>query len=177
MPSLVKERSPEQTAISVSLTKDQLAQIDARADSLNLPRSRYLVLLAQHDIARGGPLTIVTQEESQTSTPVDFTPAALDFLKLAVPALTQYQDSHGQCPPPEFPEATAHTELWEFFLKQRDQILKDKWIQSSNAGYDIGMDRAIRHWLQKNQDLWFIPQDDAEATPQDPAPATPPNPA
>jgi len=27
----------------------------------------------------------------------------------------------------------------EFFLKQREQILKDKWIQSRNAGYDIGM--------------------------------------
>ena len=169
MPNLVKERSPEQTAISVSLTKEQLVQIDARADSLNLPRSRYLVLVAQHDIARGGPLTIVTQEETQTSTPVEFTPAALDFLKLAVPALTQYQDNHGQCPEPEVAETIARTELWEFFLKQRDQILKDKWIQSSNAGYDIGMERAIRHWLQKNQDLWYTPQDDAE----DPTPSPP----
>ncbi len=154
MPNLVKERSPEQTAISVSLTKEQLLQIDARADSLNLPRSRYLVLVAQHDIARGGPLTIVTQEQSQTRVPIALTPAALDFLKLAVPALTQYQDSHGQCPAPQVPETIALTELWEFFLKQRDHILKEKWIQSMNAGYDIGMDRAIRDWLQKNQDLW-----------------------
>jgi hypothetical protein len=99
------------------------------------------------------PLTIVTQEESQPSAQVEFTPAALDFLKLAVPALTQYQDSHGQCPTPQASEAIAQSELWEFFLKQRDQILKDKWIQSRNAGYDIGMQRGIRDWLQKNQDL------------------------
>ena len=171
MPNLVKERSPEQTAISVSLTKEQLAQIDARADSLNLPRSRYLVLVAQHDIARGGPLTIVTQVESQASAPVGFTPAALDFLKLAIPALTQYQDSHGQCPAPEVPETTAQSELWEFFLKQRDQILKYKLIQSRNAGYDIGMQRAIRDWLQKKRDLWATAQDDAEAPPSTPPPA------
>jgi hypothetical protein len=170
MPNLVKERSPEQTAISVSLTKEQLLQIDARADSLNLPRSRYLVLVAQHDIARGGPLTIVTQEQSQPTVPVELNPTALDFLKLAVPALTQYQDSHGQCPAPQVPETMAQTELWEFFLKQRDHILKDKWIQSSNAGYDIGMERAIRHWLQKNQDLWYTPQDDAEVPPPSPPP-------
>ena len=68
----------------------------------------------------------------------------------------------------------AQSELWQFFLKQRDQILKDKWIQSRNAGYDVGMQRAIRDWLQKNQDLWSIPQDDAETPPQDPAPPTPP---
>ena len=58
-----------------------------------------------------------------------------------------------ECPAPQVPETTAQSELWQFFLKQRDQILKDKWIQSRNAGYDIGMERAIRDWLQKNQDL------------------------
>jgi hypothetical protein len=119
-------------------------------------------------------LRLGVQEESQASAPVEFTPATLDFLKLAIPALTQYQDSHGQCPPPQVPDTTAQSELWEFFLKQLDQILKDKWIQSRNAGYDIGMQRAIRDWLQKNQDLWAADQEDAEAPPKNPAPATPP---
>jgi hypothetical protein len=68
----------------------------------------------------------------------------------------------------------AQSEIWEFFLKQRGQIPRDKWIQSRNAGYDIGMERAIRDWLQKNQDLWAADQEDAEAPPQNPAPATPP---
>ena len=74
MPNHVRERSAEQTAISVSLTKELLTQIDARADSLGLPRSRYIALLAQHDIARGGLLTIVTQEESQTPVPIGSPP-------------------------------------------------------------------------------------------------------
>jgi hypothetical protein len=61
----------------------------------------------------------------------------------------------------------------EFFLKQRDQIPRDKWILSRNAGYDIGMQRAIRDWLQKNQDLWAAAQeDDAQAAQPAPTPPT-----
>ena len=94
------------------------------------------------------------QDAATPVVPVELTPEALDFLKVAIPALTQYQDSHGHCPTPEVPAEIAETELWPYFLKQQDQILKDKWIESSNAGYDIGMERAIRGWLQKNQMLW-----------------------
>jgi hypothetical protein len=99
--------------------------------------------------------------------------APLDFLKLAVPALTQYQGSHGQCPAPEVPETIAQTELWESFLKQRDQILKDKWNSSRDAGYDIGMERAIREWLQRNYLVW-APEDVEESEPPESAPPTPP---
>jgi hypothetical protein len=154
MPNPLKARSQGQTAISVSLTKELLGRIDIRADALGLSRSRYLAVLAQQDMAKGGPLTIATQDESQPAAPTELTPESLEFLKHAIPALTQYQDSHGQCLPPEVPEAIDETELWEFFLKQRDQILKDKWIDSRNAGYDIGMERALRDWLQKNTLLW-----------------------
>ena len=59
---------------------------------------------------------------------------------------------------------------WLYFLKQREQILKDKWIQPRNAGFDIGMERAIPDWLQKNQDLWAADQDDAEDSPPSPPP-------
>jgi len=170
MPNHVRERSSEQTAISVSITKDLLAQIDVRATSLGLTRSRYLAVLAQQDIHTGGPLIIATQDESQLGPPIELTPKALDFLKLAVPALTQYQDSHGQCPAPEVSGPVSQTELWQFFLKQRDEILKDKWIDSRNAGYDIGMERAIRDWLQKNYALWSAPEDAAQAPP----PSAPP---
>jgi hypothetical protein len=97
---------------------------------------------------------IAAQDAAAPVVPVELTTEALDFLKVAIPALTQYQDSHGQCPTPEVPAEIAETELWPYFLKQQDQILKDKWIESSNAGYDIGMERAIRAWLQKNQILW-----------------------
>ena len=49
-----------QTAISVSITKDLLARIDDRANALGLTRSRYLAVIAQIDIDKGGPLTIPT---------------------------------------------------------------------------------------------------------------------
>jgi hypothetical protein len=75
-------------------------------------------------------------------------------LKFVVPILNQYQDSHGECPPPEVPPHIAESELWPFFLKQRHQILKDKWNSSKDAGYDIGMERAIREWLQRNYLVW-----------------------
>ena len=158
-------RSPEQTAISVSITREHLERVDARAASLGLSRSRYIAVATLQDINKGGPLIIAAQDATKPVVPVELTPEALDFLKVAIPALTQYQDSHGQCPTPEVPAEIADNELWPYFQKQQDQILKDKWIESSNAGYDIGMERAIRAWLQKNQILWFAAQDDAEPTP------------
>lgn len=173
MANHVKPRSTAQTAISVSLTRELLARIDVRAGALGLTRSRYIAVVAQQDIDKGGPLTIAAEDESEPTAQIDLTPAALDFLKLAVPALTQYQDTHGQCPTPNVPEAIPETDLWKYFLTQREQILKDKWIQSRNAGFDIGMERAIRDWLQKNQDLWAISQaDDTQAAQPNPTPSS-----
>jgi hypothetical protein len=91
-------------------------------------RSRYLAGIAQLDIAKGGPLTIPTQAAVEPAPPVELTP--------------------------EVPQHIAHTKLWPFFLKQRDQILKDKWNSSKDACYDIGLDRAIREWLQQYHTAW-----------------------
>jgi hypothetical protein len=103
---------------------------------------------------KGGPLTIPAQGAVEPAPPVELTPEVTDFLKLAVPILTQYQDSHGQAATPEVPQFIARLKLWPFFLKQRDQILKDKWNSSCAAGYDLGMERAIREWLQRNYLVW-----------------------
>ncbi len=70
--------------------------------------------------------------------------------------LTQYQDSYGQVPSPEVPQHIAQTKLWPFFRKQRNQILKDKWYSSKDAGYDIGVECAIRGWLQRNYLVWAL---------------------
>ena len=149
-----KPRSPGNTAISVSITEALLARIDSRASELGLKRSRYIAVIAQIDIAKGGPLTIPAQGAVEPAPPVELTPEVTDFLKLAVPILTQYQDSHGQAAIPEVPQFIARLKLWPFFLKQRDPILKDKWNSSCAAGYDIGMERAIREWLQRNYLVW-----------------------
>jgi hypothetical protein len=164
MANPIKPRSQEQTAISVSITKDLLSRIDDRANTLGLTRSRYIAVVAQIDIAKGGPLTIPAHGASQPAPPVELTAEANEFLKLAVPILNQYQDSDGKCPAPEVPPHIAETELWPFFLKQRDQILKDKWNSSRDAGYDIGMERAIREWLQRNYLVW-APEDTEPAGP------------
>jgi hypothetical protein len=151
-------RSEGNTAISVSITKDLLAKIDTRADEVGLTRSRYIAVIAQIDIANGGPLTIPARSTLQPAPPVQLTPEANEFLKLAIPILTQYQDSHGQAPTPEVPQHIASTKLWPFFLKQRKQILEDKWNSSKAADHDIGMERAIRDWLQRNYLVW-APED------------------
>lgn len=52
------QRRPNQTAISVSISVEQLARIDARAASLGLNRSQYLVQLARKDVSAGGDLVL-----------------------------------------------------------------------------------------------------------------------
>jgi hypothetical protein len=66
---------------------------------------------------------------------------------------------------PQAPEPIAQTELWQFFFRQRDQILRDKWIDSRNATHDIGMERATRDRLQTHHALWSAPQDVAQTPP------------
>lgn len=53
-----KKRSEGQTAVSLSIEKDLLADIDNRAASLGLSRSLYLATLARQDIKHGGELII-----------------------------------------------------------------------------------------------------------------------
>ena len=36
-----------------------------------------------------------------------------------------------------------------------------KWNSSKDAGYDIGLERAIREWLQRNYLVW-APEEDEE---------------
>ena len=119
-----------------------------------MTRSRYIAVVIQQDVDRAGPLTLTAGDQTKPVPAVELTPWVLNFLKLIVPILNQYQDTHGQAPTPEVPATISKTELWNYFLKQREEILKDKWIQSRNAGFDIGMERAARTWLQRNHILW-----------------------
>jgi hypothetical protein len=52
------QRKPDQTAISVSMSKTLLEQLDARAEALGLNRSQYLVHLARQDLASKGALIL-----------------------------------------------------------------------------------------------------------------------
>ena len=52
------QRKPDQTAISVSMSKDLVNKIDERAASLGLTRSLYLAQLARADVIGQGQLTL-----------------------------------------------------------------------------------------------------------------------
>lgn len=53
-----KRRSPGNTAISVSLDRTLVNQIDQRTAALGLSRSQYLRLLAQRDLTDRTPITV-----------------------------------------------------------------------------------------------------------------------
>jgi hypothetical protein len=174
MPDNPKERSPDQTAISVSIRKDLLAMIDARAETLNMTRSQYLAVLAQHDLSRGGRLVIQPPDASKPQAPVDLPKETLEFLFFAIPVFDNYERNHKSAPSPSGepePPDSIDDNFWSFFLQQREEILRYKWIESEKAGRDIGIESAIREWLQKHFTLWVA----AQARLQNATPPTPPS--
>ena len=68
------QRKPDQTAISVSMSKALLEQLDARAAALGLNRSQYLTQLARRDVAEKGSLTL--HESPKVNLPPDGVRAA-----------------------------------------------------------------------------------------------------
>ena len=156
----MKTRSPDQTAICISLSRELLAKIDARATSFNIPRSQYFALLALDDVSKGGsfPLPAASATEAQ----INLTRETLDFLLFAIPVLDEFArklDSPAELDEaePEPPESIDPA-FWRFFLKERREILNYKWIQSEQAGQDIGTERATREWLQNHFALWAAAQ-------------------
>jgi hypothetical protein len=160
----LKERSKDQTAISVSLPKPVLSQIDQRAKDLGIGRSRYLVWLAQHDLAKGGELTVpLLKNLPQSGNGEPPLPPAnpeelAKFLRFAIPALDDFHRNLGNpgalqaVASPAEPETDAA--VWQFFLEEREEILKLKWIESQKAGRDIGYEQAIQIWLQLHRRSW-----------------------
>ena len=155
-----RERAKGQTAVSISLSQDLLDQIDARAEALGLPRSQYLGLIARKDIMVGGSFVIPT---AATVKRVNLNDEAIEFLKIAIPALIEYERHRAEAAMPEPPQPLADSDLWEYFLRERDQILEYKWLESEKLGQDIGIDRAIREWLQKHHTLWAAAQSEPTA--------------
>ena len=146
-----------QTVISVSLPPKLIAEIDARADSLDLTRSQYLALLAKHDLTVLGPLTLKIQPRELPAT-IELTDDAYDFLIAAVPELLEYERQvKAGNPPTELPPLPATVtlaDLWALFLQERQSILEHKWYLSEQEHRDVGIELAIRDWLQKHAAKW-----------------------
>jgi hypothetical protein len=155
MPGNAKERSPDQTAISVSISKDLLTLIDARARYFSLSRSRYLAVLAQQDLTKGGPLVMPAPDATQPPKVVDANTEVVEFLILA---LTAYERHKNQNDLPQPPLPLVETQLWQHFLAELEEISRHKWNQSVKAGQAIGAERAIREWLPKHLALWAAAQ-------------------
>ena len=41
-----------------------------------------------------------------------------------------------------------------YCLREREEILKHKWIESEKAGYDIGFEQALTDWIVKHRSKW-----------------------
>jgi hypothetical protein len=169
---LRKASKYSQTAVTISLPKTLLRQIDARADRLGIPRSQYMALIARRDILIGGSLTLSPADAGNPPRQIDLTDEVIEFLKLAIPALIEHEQAlrnHNTQTPPlelEVPESLADKGFWLDVLDELDEILEYKWLESERAGFDIGMDRGIREWLHKHYTAWAA----AHPPPQNPAP-------
>jgi hypothetical protein len=144
---------PLQIAISISLPEKLRDAIDGRCTQLHLPRSRYLCLLAQDDIRRGGPLTL---------TPLSDQTRFEDFLDEAIPLLEEYvRDAATAITLAEFLktrriESAEDRSLWELFFAARKPILESKWIESYNAKRDIGWTAALLMWIKPHRPDWVM---------------------
>lgn len=91
----------------------------------------------------------------------DLNDEALRFLLFAIPLLSNFDREQKSLPPlspvtdPPEPMSDREAAIWEHFLDTRAEILKHKWIESKKAGKDIGLERAIRDWLEKYYLGWI----------------------
>ncbi len=166
MRNIVKERSPENTSVCISLEKDLLEEIDKRAKSYGLPRSRYLALIAKHAVSKNGASPLEPQPAPEPIKPLDLTAEVYDFLLFAIPALTdfarQQEDEKAKGTAPEPTSEIANSKLWRFFMLEREEILRHKYLRSKELGYDIGLPQAIKEWLQLHRALWAAAHPPAE---------------
>ena len=46
------------------------------------------------------------------------------------------------------------TSAYQYFLAEREEILKHKWIESEKIGRDIGFEKALIEWTRKHRNKW-----------------------
>ena len=44
--------------------------------------------------------------------------------------------------------------LYKQFLREREEILKHKWIESEKAGHDVGFEWALLDWNFNHRNNW-----------------------
>ena len=56
--------------------------------------------------------------------------------------------------PPLANDLPKNSALYREFQAEREGILKHTWIESGEAGRDIGFERALADWLIKHRSTW-----------------------
>ena len=51
-------------------------------------------------------------------------------------------------------ELVKESLLYKEFLAEREEILRHKWIQSEQAGCDVGFEKALLDWIVKHRSAW-----------------------
>ena len=46
------------------------------------------------------------------------------------------------------------TSAYQYFISERDEILRHKWIESERVGKDIGFEKALIEWTRKHRTKW-----------------------
>jgi hypothetical protein len=44
--------------------------------------------------------------------------------------------------------------LYKEFIREREEILKHKWLESEKAGHDIGFEKALLSWVFNHREKW-----------------------
>jgi hypothetical protein len=63
-----------------------------------------------------------------------------------------FQDPKMADNPSEAP--SRDSKLYHEFLAERDEILRQKWLKSEEAGTDIGLDRVLVEWAAQARSDW-----------------------
>ena len=52
-----------------------------------------------------------------------------------------------------------NSSLYNRFLKEREEILKHKWVLSERFGRDVGYNHTILHWIRNHRKDWLESQE------------------
>ena len=59
----------------------------------------------------------------------------------------------------EMNKILENSELYKQFLREREEILKHKWIESEKANKDVGFEWALLDWNLRHRSEWRTDQD------------------
>lgn len=150
-PIVPSPAAEEPQKITVVIPAKTLQTVDERIKTLdsNVSRSQYFVLLAERDLRDRGPL-LIFDKLAQPEKPMELSPLDYTVMLFAIAEMMDYEmDLEGRADIPKPPPNIRKLPVWQRLMKERNEILRYKWLESQKRGYDIGIEAAVRDFLQK----------------------------